>query len=152
VNFYYQDMDLYYISQSLVDIVMRITKRHGPIPDKMVSRLGDLSVEVPLKIASISGKFGEHIPEEPFLEIRALIFQCQALSELLWRRKILKEKDADELSETLSVIANMVTDLANNVQNVDTKRISRKRQDTPKPKPKDDNIRIYHPKNPFLED
>ena len=112
MSFFYQDMDVYYIALGLVDSVLDILKKHGPVYSHLLSRLERLSLEIPLRIARISGDYGQNIPSEGFLEVRAIVFECQALIEILWRRKQLKEQEAEDIGDTLIALSNMLTDLS----------------------------------------
>jgi len=70
------------------------------------------ALDIPLAMARTAGEHEQGIATEAFLEVRGCVFECQAVLEILWRRKLIKDKQSDELSETLIVLANMLTDLA----------------------------------------
>ena len=123
MSFYYQDMDVYYIALGLVDSILEILKRHGPRLTARLRRLEKITIDIPLTIARISGDYGKNIPPEGFLEVRAKVFECQSLVEILWRTNQLSAKESEDIGDTLMVLSNMLTDLATQVH--DTSRMRR---------------------------
>ncbi len=155
MSFYYQDMDVYYIALGFVDNVMEITKKYGPVLSNMMSNLEKLTTRIPLELAHATGVHGRVLPDEEYRRIRGIVYECQAQIEILWRRKQIREKDADELGDTLMVLAKLLTDLMAQSQETEAglpKAPSGKPHVKPPPlKPKPKKLQIYPPKKPIFD-
>jgi hypothetical protein len=151
VTFHYQDLDVYYIAQGLLETMVDFMKKAGSKPDPALVLLEKSILDIPLTIARVSGETMGELPPEKILLVRGLVYECQAMTELLWRRKLLTDKTSDELSDTLMVIANMLTDLAAEHPDSDTRKLKQLRKPKTTPGRGAEKIPIYKPRKPLLE-
>jgi hypothetical protein len=121
LGFFYQDLDVYYLSLGFVDSVLDIIKAEKPPKPELFKRLEKVAIEIPLSIARLSGEAASGIGGPEYLKIRGFVFESQSIVEMLWRQKLIKEKDADELGDMLLVISNMLADLSGSPKDTERK-------------------------------
>ena len=134
MSFFYQEMDVYYIALGFVDSIFELLRRLKSTKHELLETLENRAIEIPLSIARIAGESGSKITAAGYYKIRGNVFECQAIVELLWRQKLIEEKDSEELGDTLLVMDNLLSDLAGSV-----------------PRETEKKIPIYRPKSKLLE-
>jgi len=107
--FSYQDMDVYHIALGFVDSVNSILRQFPCPRSQMLEKLEALVIEIPLCLARVCGKSLKSITIKDLLEVRAIVYEIQALIEILWRRKLITDKESEELNETLIVLSNLLS-------------------------------------------
>lgn len=123
MSFNYQELDVYYIALGFVDSVHTCATKVVNQLDPLMEELDRAAIEIPLSIARLSGEFGDMIPPQEVLKVRGCVFVVQSMLEILWQRKLICERDSEELGNTLIVLARMLGDMAG--QSRDTTRMAR---------------------------
>jgi hypothetical protein len=135
VGFYFQELDVYYIALGLVDSVLEILKKQRSGRSALFDQFEKTAIEIPLTLARIAGESGDKISGDGYQLVRGVVFECQALVEMLWRQKLIEEKETEDLNDTLMVISNLITDLAGST-----------------PKETQKKIPVYKPRHPAPQD
>ncbi len=107
--FAYQDMDVYHIAMGFVDSVANVLKQF-PLPrPTLLEKLDSMAIQIPLTLARVNGRVGDALMVSDLLEIRAVVYECLSLIEILWRRKLISDKESEDLNNPLTVMANLLT-------------------------------------------
>lgn len=109
MTFSYQEMDVYHIAMGYVDSVNAVLAKFPPPRSPLLERLETIAVEIPLALARVTGLRGSALMASDLREVRAVVFECQALIEILWRRKRLTDKESEDLNGPLMVMANLLS-------------------------------------------
>ncbi|HPQ41758.1 MAG TPA: four helix bundle protein [bacterium] len=109
MSFSYQDMDVYQIAMGYVDTVNGVLAKFPPPRPTLLERLQTLAVDIPLTLARVTGLRGSALMASDLREVRAVVYECQALIEILWRRKLLTDRESDDLTGPLLVMANLLS-------------------------------------------
>ncbi|MBN1296915.1 four helix bundle protein [bacterium] len=107
--FGYQEMDVYHIAMGFVDSVHTLLALFPSPRPSLLERLESVSVDIPLTLARVSGRTGTAMLASDLREVRSVVYECQALIEILWRRKLLSDKESDDLNGPLMVMANLLS-------------------------------------------
>lgn len=107
--FDFQDMDSYQIAMGFVDSVNAVLAKFPHPRSTMLEKLDAIAIEIPLSLARVTGLKGSALMGSDLRNVRAVVYECQALIEILWRRKLLSDKESEELNGPLMVMANLLS-------------------------------------------
>ena len=107
--FAYQDMDVYHIALGFVDTVHTFLAKFPPPRSPMLEKLEVKAIEIPMTLARVSGISGSAMMASDLREVRAVVYECQSLIEIIWRRRLLSDKESEDLNGPLIVMANLLS-------------------------------------------
>jgi len=117
--FPFENLDVYQKSLSFVESVESlIADLKGIISYSLQDQLSRASLSIPLNIAEGNGRWHKGEKRQFFWIARGSVFECVPIIQILYRKKLIDEKQYAGYYEQLDVIAKMLTNLVKSVEDL----------------------------------
>ena len=117
--FPFENLDVYQKSLSFVESVESlIADLKGIISYSLQDQLSRASLSIPLNIAEGNGPLHKSEKRQFFWIARGSVFECVPIIQILYRKKLIDEKQYAGYYEQLDVIAKMLTNLVKSVEDL----------------------------------
>ena len=117
MKFAFENLEVYQQALDWVEIIEGLCKRlKREVSYSLLDQISRASLSIPLNIAEGNGRWHKGDKRQFFWIARGSIFECVPILQVLFRKKLITDKDYSKYYERLNIMAKMMTNLIKSVE------------------------------------